>query len=106
MSLHRVDALGAVGQLDVGQDQARSLSGDSVVRFPAGGGDIEHRMAEIEHQGLDFGGDHRFVLDDQHLGGEFGVDLRLGFGDQVLDLFETGLEDLGGFGRGGSPPAP
>ncbi len=52
-------------------------------------------MAEFAHQRLDIGGDHRLVLDDQDVGGQFGVDLGLSLGDQLLDLVEGGVEDLG-----------
>jgi len=40
-------------------------------------------------------GDDRLVLDDQHVGGQFGVDLGLSLGDQALDRAEIGVEDLG-----------
>ena len=50
-------------------------------------------------QGLDVGGDHRLVLDDQDVGGQFGVDLALRLGDQLLDLGEVGVEDLGRLAR-------
>ncbi len=53
-------------------------------------------MAELAHQALDVGGDHRFVLDDEDIGGQLRIDLRLGFRDQLLDLVEGGVEDLGG----------
>ncbi len=53
-------------------------------------------MAELADQGLDVGGDHRFVFDDQHFGRQFRVDLGLRLGDQLLHFLETGFEDLGG----------
>jgi hypothetical protein len=57
-----------------------------------------HRVAQFGDQGLDVGGDHRLVLDDQDFGGQFGVDLGLGLGDQAFDLGEVGVEDLRGLG--------
>ncbi len=81
--LHRVDARRAVGQLDVGQHQAGRLAGHRVDRLGAGGGDVDHGVAELGDQGLDVGGDDRLVLDDQDVGGQFGVDLGLGLGDQL-----------------------
>ncbi len=52
-------------------------------------------MAEFAHQRLDVGGDHRLVLDDQDIGRQLRVDFGLGFADQLLDLVEGGVEDLG-----------
>jgi hypothetical protein len=34
------------------------------------------------------------------VGGQFGVDLGLGLGDQAFDLAEVAIQDLSGFGRG------
>src|SRR5690606_3798606 len=96
--LHRVDAGGTVGQLDVRQHQAGGLAGHRIDRFGAGGGDVDHRVAELGDQRLDVGGDHRLVLDDQHVGGELGVDLGLSLGDQLLDLGEFRPQDLRGLG--------
>ncbi len=56
-------------------------------------------MPQFADQRLDVGGDHRFVLDDQHAGGQFGVDLGLGLGDQHLDLGRTGPQDVPGLRR-------
>ena len=53
-------------------------------------------MAEIEHQGLDIGGDDRFVLDDQDFGGEFRLDVALRPGDQGAHAFGVVVQDLGG----------
>jgi hypothetical protein len=35
------------------------------------------------------------VLDDQDVGGQFGVDVGLGLGDQPFDVHRVGVEDLG-----------
>jgi hypothetical protein len=56
-------------------------------------------VAQLGDQGLDVGGDHRLVLDDQDVGGQFRIDLRLRLGDQLLHLREIGAEDLGGLRR-------
>ena len=69
----------------------------------AGGGDVDHVVAELPDQGLDVGGDHRLVLDDQHVGGQLGVDLGLGLGDQLLDLGEVGARGSGRPRRGVKP---
>ena len=53
-------------------------------------------MAQFAHQGFDVGGDDRLVLDDQHVGGQFGVDLGLGLGDQRVDSSGRFAEDLAG----------
>src|SRR5690606_35983721 len=92
--LHRVDAGRAVGELDVGEHQAGGLAGDRVHRLGAGGGDVDHRVPDLGDQGLDVGGDDRLVLDDEHLGRQFGVDLGLGLGDQALDLGKLDPKDL------------
>jgi len=49
-------------------------------------------MAEFAHQRSDVGGDHRLVLDDQHVSGQLGVDVRLSLGDESLDLLEADAE--------------
>ena len=84
--LHRVDAAGVVGQLDVGEHEAGDVLGHGSGGFVAGGGHAADGVAEFLDQGFDVGGDHRLVLDDQDFGRQFGVDLGLGFGDQGLDL--------------------
>ncbi len=59
-------------------------------------------MAELADQSLNVRGDDRLVLDDQDVGRQLGVDLGLSLGDQALDLFEGGVEDLGSL-RGREP---
>ncbi len=56
-------------------------------------------MTEFANQRLDVGGDDGFVLDDQHVSGQFGVDVGLRPRDQLFDLGEFGVQDLGGLGR-------
>jgi hypothetical protein len=51
------------------------------------------------HQAFDVGRDDGLVLDDQDVGGQFGVDVRLGLRDQALHVHSVGVEDLGGFRR-------
>ncbi|MND84511.1 hypothetical protein D3C80_764030 [compost metagenome] len=98
--LDRVDARGAVGQLDVGQDQARLMARHGVDRLIVGGGRAGDAVAQLPHQAFDVGRDDGLVLDDQDVGGQFRVDVGLGLGDQTLDRARVDGQDLGGLGRG------
>ena len=69
-------------------------------RLVIGGGGARDAVAQFLHQALDVGGDDGLVLDHQDVGGQFGVDVRLGVGDQTFDLARVRRQDLGGFRRG------
>ena len=86
--LDRVDARRAVGQLDVGQDQTRAVAGDGVDGLVMGRGGAGDAVAQLLHQAFDVGRDDGLVLDDQDVGGQFGVDVGLGLGDQAFDVDE------------------
>ncbi|MNT73716.1 hypothetical protein D3C72_2124580 [compost metagenome] len=51
------------------------MSGDRINRFVMRGGGARDPMAQFPHQTLDVGRDYGFVLNDQHVGGQFGVDV-------------------------------
>ncbi|MNS86450.1 hypothetical protein D3C72_1203560 [compost metagenome] len=61
-----------------------------------GAGDL---MAQFPHQAFDIGRDDGFVLDDQDVGGQFGVDVGLSLGDQAFDRARVNAQDLRRFRR-------
>jgi ATP-dependent protease Clp ATPase subunit len=65
------------------------MTGNGIDGLGVGGGGTGNPMAQFLYQALDIGRDDGLVLDHQDVGGQFGVDVRLGVGDQPLD--ETAL---------------
>ena len=86
----------AIGQLDVGQDDARPLRLGERDRFLVGAGDAEHAMAEALDQPFEIERDESLVLDDQHVGGDFLRELAAGILDQRPQLRYVDVEHLGG----------
>ena len=84
--LDRVDARAVVGELDVGEHQARAARHRLLHRLVAGHGDAGDVVAEVADDRLDVHRDDRLVLDDQHLGAGLALDLGQRLGDQRLDL--------------------
>ena len=76
----------AVGKLDVRQDQPRTLFLGQRKRLGVGARNAEHAMAEALHQRFKLHRDERIVLDDQHVGGDFGRKLAPGLLDQCAQL--------------------
>ncbi len=94
--LHRIDAAAVVGQLDIGQHQPRrrlARLGDRFVARHRDAGDI---VAEVANDRFDVHRDDRLILDDQHVGMGLALDLRHRFGNQAVDIFGRGIDQIGG----------
>ena len=68
----------AVGELDVGEDQAGLLVLGQRHRIGMGAGDADHVVAEVLHEALKVHRDEGLVLDDQDVGGDFRRHLAAG----------------------------
>ncbi|MNT02699.1 hypothetical protein D3C72_1372050 [compost metagenome] len=78
------------------------MTRDRIDRLVMGGRRAGDTMAQFLDQAFNVSRDDGLVLDDQNVGGQFGVDVGLGFGDQTLDRPRIDAENLGGF-RGREP---
>ncbi len=87
----------AVGELDVGEDQAGFPVLGQRHRVGMGAGDADHVVAEIFHQALEVHRDKRLVLDDQHVGGDLGGHFAAGGIGEFSGLGDVGAEDVGDF---------
>ena len=73
----------AVGKLDVGQDQPRPLLLGQRHSLGVSARNAEHAMTQPLHKGLELHRDEGIILDDQHVGRDFGRQLAAGFLDQI-----------------------
>ena len=85
-----------VGELDVGEDQARTAGQRLLHGLVARHGDAGDIMAEVADDRLDIHRDDRLVLDDQHVGAGLPLDLRERFGHQILDLVGRRADQIAG----------
>ena len=74
----RIEAGRAVGELDVGEDQAGLLVLGERHGVRMGAGHADDVVAEIAHQAFEVHRDEGLVLDDQHVGGDLGGHLAAG----------------------------
>ena len=58
-----------------------------------GARDAEHAVTEAFDQGFELHRDEGLVLDDQHVGGDFGGELAAGFLDQAAQRHDIDVED-------------
>ncbi len=63
-----LDARAGVGELDVGENQARARGTGHGDRLVPRGGDAEHPVPRLADDAGDVHGDHGLVLDDQDVG--------------------------------------
>ena len=92
----RVEPGAAVGELNVGENDAGPLCFCERHRLGVGARDAEHPMAEAFHQSLEIERDEGLVLDDQHVGGDLGGEFAAGFLDQFAQLRRIDIQHLGG----------
>ena len=83
-----------VGQLDVGEHQARRRLARLRDRLVAGDGDAGDIVAEIANDRLDIHRDDRLVLDDQHVGVGLALDLGQRLGDQAVDVVRRRADQI------------
>ena len=62
-------------------------------------GDAGDAVAEALDDAFEVHGDHRLVLDDEHVGRDLRRDLAAGEIDQLIDLGDVDIEDLRRLGR-------
>ena len=94
--IDRVEPGAAVGELDVGEDDAGPLGFGERHGLAMGARDAEHAMAKTFDQRLEIERDEGLVLDDQHVGGDLGGELAAGFLDQRAQPRHVDVEHLGG----------
>ena len=85
----------AVGELNIGQDQAGPLLARSATASRLGARDAEHPVAEAFDQRLEVHRDEGLVLDDQDVGRDLGRELAAGFLDQRAQGRHVHLENPG-----------
>ncbi len=91
-----IEARTAVRQLDVGENDPRPLDLGQRHRLFMRARDAEHPMAEAFHQAFEIERDEGLVLDDQHVGGDFGGELATGIVHQLAQLRYVDIQHLGG----------
>jgi hypothetical protein len=82
-----------VGQLDICQHQPRPAQLHSRNRLGPRRRHGGNPVAKIQHQRFDIRCDNRLVLDDQHFGGQLGLDIALRTGDQLAYILGVLVED-------------
>ena len=94
----RIEARAAVGKLDIGEHQAGLVLADRFHRLAMRAGDAGDAMAKALDNAFEIHGDHRLVLDDEHVGRDLRGDLAAGEVDQLVDFGHVHIEDLRGLG--------
>ena len=78
-----------VGELDVGEHQARRVLPRLRDRFVAGHRNAGDVVAEVADDRFDVHRDDRLVLDDQHVGERLPLDLLERLGDELVDVLRA-----------------
>ena len=81
----RIETRAAIGELNIGQDQARLLVLRQRDRIRMGARDADDVMAKILDEAFEIHRDERLVLDDEHVGRDLGGHLAAGGIGQVAD---------------------
>ena len=98
--VHRVDARRIVGELDIGEDQARTPLCRKLDRFRPGAGDAGDTVANFGDDAGNIQRDDRFILDHQNVACDRVFHLPAGDINEIGGLSVTYRHDLPNFGRG------
>ena len=98
--LHRINSRTVIGELDIGQHQARLLIRCLCHCLVARHGNAGNIMAEIANNGFDVHRDDRLILDNQHICFELRFDILFGFGDQRLHFLRGLIQQIADFRLG------
>ena len=87
----RIEARAAVGKLDIGQHQTGLVLIDRLHRLAMRAGDAGDAMAKALDDAFEIHGDHRLILDDEHVGRHLRRDFATGEVDQLVDFGHVGI---------------
>ena len=95
-----VEARAAVGELDVGEHEARPVLIDGLDGFGVGARHTGDAVAKALDDAFEVHGDHRLVLDNEHVGRNLRGDFAASNIDQRVNLGHVAVENLPRLGGG------